>query len=391
MVELQLFITTFNCGKKIPIQSDFTKSLKQVLPSDLSDLYIFGFQELCSILDATDKNKINRHFLRITNNLITCLQDRYGVEAFEIVSIAHFGAVGLVIISPFMSNVDTIFKSNGHPVGYYYTNLKGGIGIRVSYKKTEITFICVHLNAGEQIQHMLRRNLDLTNILKCLSFDDGWCVFKPNCHCFIMGDLNYRTTGAFNCYGKSRTAGEQELSASRNENPLIRHDELSILQEHGVIFEDLKEAPVRFNPSYKFIVGTNSYHNKRKPSYCDRILFLSYNEDDQSDNYDVVEYNTISECLVSDHIPVYMIVRMPATPPQSVINSKGYLIDRSTQLVEYGRNFKNSRHNRFALKVSSLMTYLLGLLLYFGTTAPGRAIVVTVLIVIYSLWTMGFL
>lgn len=393
MTEAHLFITTFNCGKKTPTGAEFTKHLNEKLPEDVSNLYVFGFQEITSILDATDANIVNKKLIWIADNLITCLKNKYEMQSFAVVSIAHFGAVGLIIISPFISKITKIHKSLGYPVGTFYTNLKGGVGVRVFYESTEFTFVCMHLNAGEKVQHMLRRNQDLYNILSKLAFDDGWCVLKPGAHCFIFGDLNYRATGGFGLIpGRQETEQrEQDESEGRGQETdsdivhRLENDELTLLRKGGLILEDFEEPEIHFKPSYKYIVGARNYNKKRIPSFCDRILFLGYPDASKTPRYKVLEYDTISECLISDHLPVYMIVNLNLTPPERNINDAGYLIDRTTQLNEFGKSYKIIGYSRYILRVSFFTTFLLGTLLYLTVTNKGRMVSLGFVILVYTL------
>ena len=388
MSEAQLFISTFNCGKKTPTNAEFTKHLNEKLPEEASDLYVFGFQEVTSILDATDENIVNKKLIWIADNLITCLENRYEMQSFAVVSIAHFGAVGLIIVSPFISKIRKIYNSRGYPVGTFCTNLKGGVGVRLTYESAEFTFVCMHLNAGEKVQHMLRRNQDLYNVFSKLTFDDGWCVLKPNAHCFIFGDLNYRATGAFGLVPKGLDLDETEnREGTENCDPafILKKDELSLLQKGGLILQDFEEPEICFKPSYKFYIGTKNYRSNRLPSYCDRILYLGYPESSKTPKYKPVEYDTISECLFSDHLPVYMIANVGLTAPERIINDAGYLIDRTTQLNELSKSYKAVGYSRYILRVSYVTTSVLGTLLYLSTTNRGRMVSLTLAILVYTL------
>jgi hypothetical protein len=62
------------------------------------------------------------------------------------------------------------------------------------------------------------------------------------------------------------------------------------------------EAPITFDPTYKYNPGTNDYDSsekKRIPAWCDRILF-SKNAHGRIKNIDYRRYET----TVSDHRPI---------------------------------------------------------------------------------------
>lgn len=374
---IPLFVMSFNCGKKTPLCADFTDELHNELPDELCNVYVFGFQELSSILDSTYDLRINKKLIGLSNNIIDCLESKYGLDSFEVVSISHFGAIGMLVLSPFMSRINTIKNSIGYPIGYFYTNLKGATGIRFKFDSTEFTFVCMHLNAGEKAQHMFRRNEDLFNILSRLEFDDGWGILKPKTHCFLLGDLNYRTTGTFGIMKDI-----ENLSVFENDQ-LLKLDEFLILRNNGILLCDFEEPEIKFKPTYKYHIGTKNYDKGRKPSWCDRIIYLGYSEFSKLPKYDIIKYETFSNCLISDHLPIYMFLKVPLIPPETKINSMGFLIDRSTKLVDFSKNYKNHRWNLYIMLMSSIMSYLLGVFLYFSTTSRGKIVFLGLVILLY--------
>ena len=102
-------------------------------------------------------------------------------------------------------------------------------------------------------------------------------------HVFYAGDLNYRI-------GQSRDYVDQKLK-SMDIQDLIQYDELSIGLKEKKVFHGFKEAPITFQPTYKFDVekvgsplifgpapNSNQYDTSKKqrvPSWTDRILYKS--------------------------------------------------------------------------------------------------------------------
>ncbi|KAG0680545.1 hypothetical protein C6P40_004244 [Pichia californica] len=379
----QIFISTFNCGKKPPIGGEFPKHISEKLPNDISSLYVFGFQEISSILESTNDNEINKKLIWISNNLLNCLEKKFKMKSFELISINHFGSIGIIIISPFKSKISNIILSFGYPVGHFLTNLKGGIGVRIKFESVEFTFVCMHLNAGEKIENLIRRNNDIYNILSKLKFDDGWCVLKPESHIFLFGDLNYRLTGTFGMFKSIVISNEGNNIEEIFED--LKNDELLIMMKNGTILEDFEEAKINFKPSYKYIIGSGEYNKKRIPSYCDRILYLGYSEFSKLPKYEIIKYDSIPECQISDHIPVYLIINVHSSPPERNINDLGYLIDRTTELNEFSKNYKLVSTSNYILKLSYFTTYLMGLGLYLTITNKGRMISFGILCIVYIL------
>ena len=64
----------------------------------------------------------------------------------------------------------------------------------------------------------------------------------------------------------------------------------------------LKEAPIKFTPTYKHTKNTSSYEvTKKPPAWCDRILW------GDKDSIICQEYSSVHSLSSSDHKPVYGI------------------------------------------------------------------------------------
>ncbi|ODV83483.1 hypothetical protein CANARDRAFT_203100 [[Candida] arabinofermentans NRRL YB-2248] len=413
--KLSLFLFTFNCGKETPLNDQFLDELingplkSYNEDSKIPELLVFGFQELSSLLDGTNANCINIKMIKLSQLLSDTLTRKFNLP-FNTISINHFGSIGIILISPYPSRVKKVLKSVDPPLGHYLTNTKGATAIRIRYEvkhkvETEFTFVVAHLNANEGLKYLLRRNQDLLNLLQGSKFDDGWSILKPDTHCFIMGDLNYRASGGYHFNTKLNRISEQSEQEQEEEPRTFDfdNDELNILIKKGKLLWGFDEAKVKFKPTYKFKVGTNIYNSKRTSSWCDRILYLSYGEDLDSqfeelgtghrhmnpysnEEPNIIEYNSLPSLKISDHIPVYLKIEVPSKAPASVINSKGYLVDRFTHLSDnelYLKPVKIWDYYRF---VGSIVDELFGSVLFIVTTRMGRLIGVTTLVAMYLLY-----
>ncbi|GME77354.1 unnamed protein product [Ambrosiozyma monospora] len=241
---------------------------------------------------------------------------------------------------------------------------------------------------------MLRRNHDLLSIFRGMKFDDGYSVLKPTSHCFIMGDFNYRATGAYNIAGPLTVPSESDLE---NDDYEFYKDELSLLRKSNVAFWGFDEAKINFKPTYKFKVGTSKYNTKRKPSWCDRILYQSYQSQHLPPGEvegerellnlkaDVLEYNSIENLRISDHIPVYLKIRVPYRAPNAIINGKGYLVDPSTGLPDnelYMMPWRTFDHYR---RVGAVTDWIFGSGLFLAKTKPGRISVLVTAVLVFLL------
>jgi len=354
-MSIPLFLFTFNCAK-LP-QSDFSK-LHDSLPTEIPELLVFGFQELVEILDSTIPKKVNEALYDINESLHQVLKSKYHNVPVSTVNMYHLGAIGIIIMTPFQSRINKIDNSFTS-CGLFYSSLKGGIGARVSYKKSdddddnngddvEFTFINAHLSANEG--YVERRNRDSWRILKSLEFKDGWSALKPGTHCFFMGDLNYRVA----VYG----------------------DELKQQMIERKIFKGFQENEINFDPSYKFNLGNTTYNPKRAPSWCDRILYLKYpneNKDVKLIKYDKLSFQS------SDHQPVILSIKVPSTPPIQIINSNGYLI-------EGGEYLKSSYSGKIGNSLMILSDAMISIGFKSILTTSGRIILIILLFLI--LWLL---
>jgi hypothetical protein len=88
---------------------------------------------------------------------------------------------------------------------------------------------------------------------------------------------------------------------------LGKEDQLNKKKSISYELMEMIEGPLKFEPTYKYIVGTSEYDTKKKrvPSWCDRILFR------RSENIKVLDYNKV-DYTHSDHKPIYGIFKIKA-------------------------------------------------------------------------------
>lgn len=76
-----------------------------------------------------------------------------------------------------------------------------------------------------------------------------------------MGDLNFRLSEK----GPEapQTIVDLVKRAEKDDySELLSHDQLRSVMASGMAFSELKEAPPRFPPTYKFVLGSNEYDTK---------------------------------------------------------------------------------------------------------------------------------
>ncbi|KAK9011702.1 hypothetical protein V6N11_039785 [Hibiscus sabdariffa] len=158
---------------------------------------------------------------------------------------------------------------------------KGCIAVSISLHQTSLCFVCSHLASGEKEGDELRRNADVSEILKGLQFP---IICKTPNHrapekivehdrVIWLGDLNYRVALS---YETTRTLLEEN-----NWDTLLEKDQLNMEREAGRVFDGFKEGRILFAPTYKYSYNSDSYagengkskKKRRTPAWCDRILW----------------------------------------------------------------------------------------------------------------------
>ncbi|KAJ7518326.1 hypothetical protein O6H91_21G064300 [Diphasiastrum complanatum] len=163
----------------------------------------------------------------------------------------------------------------------YYGN-KGSVAVSMCLHETSFCFICTHLTSGEKEGDELRRNADVSEILRRTYFARSpkldWMEMPHSIlghdRIILFGDLNYRLI-------PSHPNTKAQL-AQKNWKMLLEIDQLKIEQGVGRVFEGWKEGPIQFPPTYKYKVNSEGYFGEnsrpggksRTPAWCDRILWL---------------------------------------------------------------------------------------------------------------------
>ncbi|KAK9134322.1 hypothetical protein Syun_013652 [Stephania yunnanensis] len=185
-----------------------------------------------------------------------------------------------------------------------YLGNKGCIAVSMSLHKTTFCFICSHLASGEKEGDELRRNSDVTEILKNTQFPrvckHPWHEMPENIvnhdRVIWLGDLNYRVSLS---YDEARV-----LLEVNNWDALLERDQLNIERRAGRVFKGWKEGQIFFAPTYKYSHNSDCYagetakskKKRRTPAWCDRILW-------HGNGIEQLFY-TRGESRFSDHRPV---------------------------------------------------------------------------------------
>lgn len=416
-MSIPLFLQTFNCAKSRINAADFSAQIQHALPESPAHLYVFGFQEVCSILDASFSVATSKHVLGLNRNVLHALKTKYNDSgdaplAFTTIGVHHIGAIAIIAVTPYALKFGPC-KFAAASCGNGHSLLKGAAGIRVSYTsadslRTELTFGVAHLSAYEGTYYYERRLQNIQTLMRALDFGDGYSFLKPDTHAFFMGDLNFRTiqdpkNSRLTLEELMETQDPVELSKSTSIQDLVaRYDELTHGRINGEVFSGFDEACITFRPTYKYHINTAIYSAKRCPLWCDRILYQSTYKKGTAPV--VLEYNCIASYLGSDHRPVYLQITVPLEAPESIIGPNGYLVvlpvashlAHNKQIKEFDPNSSVSGPTQVYMKFSAIDTLnqkilrkladsAIGNGLWLGTTANGR---ITILVLTLLAWVV---
>jgi len=181
---------------------------------------------------------------------------------------------------------------------------KGAVSVSMSLHQTSFCFVCTHLTSGHKEGDELRRNNDISDILRRTTFPrlvklSGMQLpetIMAHDRIVWLGDLNFRID----------LPDDQTwiLVNQCDWKSLLPKDQLKVERDAGRIFQGWHEHAIHFQPTYKFFEESDQYFGehtfkgdkRRTPAWCDRIL--SYGKGLRQLSYSMVE------ARLSDHRPV---------------------------------------------------------------------------------------
>ncbi|XP_072980107.1 type I inositol polyphosphate 5-phosphatase 5 isoform X1 [Typha angustifolia] len=201
---------------------------------------------------------------------------------------------------------------------------KGCIAISMSLHRTNFCFVCSHLASGEKEGDELKRNSDVSEILKNTQFPrvckiPGYRIpekILDHDRVIWLGDLNYRVALSYN---ETRT-----LLEDNDWDALLEKDQLKIEKNAGRVFNGWKEGKIYFAPTYKYSHNSDAYagetvkskKKRRTPAWCDRILWYG-------NGIEQLQYIR-GESRFSDHRPVCAVFMIQVDLSNGSRGRKGY-------------------------------------------------------------------
>ncbi|KAI7748039.1 hypothetical protein M8C21_028543 [Ambrosia artemisiifolia] len=246
---------------------------------------------------------------------------------------------------------------------------KGGVGLRLRVYDRIMCFVNCHLAA--HLEAVNRRNADFNHIYRNITFgrsinnasvgvsstaqmlrpatpvainlDEGKPDLAEADMVIFCGDFNYRLFGI--TYDEAR-----DFVSQRSFDWLRQKDQLRAEMKAGRVFQGMREALIRFPPTYKFergkpgLGGYDSGEKKRIPAWCDRILYRDNRSSPSSECglacpvvASVWQYDACMDVTESDHKPVRCKFKVQIAH-----------VDRSARRQEFGKIFMSNE------KISSI-------------------------------------
>lgn len=317
-ISLRIYLLTWNVNGKAP--PDDMSDLLQLGQLPLPDIYAIGLQEV-SGYDWESAFTLVLH----RNNFVRVKSRRLqGIHTFLFVHRLWL---------PYISNIESELTRNGF--GGYWGN-KGASTVRLDFKGVNIAVVNCHLAAHRD--EVMARIEDVDAIIEGQKFKD---IDSDNIldhdYVFWMGDMNFRLDSV----SRQRVF---ELIERRDYQSLLQHDQLNMVREEKLIFDDFQEGPIDFPPTYKFDNGTDRYdtsEKKRVPAYTDRVLYLYHNTDygPLKLNADVMHYSSHPMYKSSDHRPVSALIAF-SVPARSIHGPITFHLHDHRKYKEVGQKFR---------------------------------------------------
>ncbi|CAL5199676.1 unnamed protein product [Lathyrus oleraceus] len=253
---------------------------------------------------------------------------------------------------------------------------KGGVGLRIRVYDRIMCFVNCHLAA--HLEAVNRRNADFDHIYRNMVFSRSSTLLntaaagvstsahmlrgtnamgvsseeaKPELSdadmVVFFGDFNYRLFGI--SYDEAR-----DFVSQRCFDWLREKDQLRAEMKAGKVFQGMREAIIKFPPTYKFerhlpgLGGYDSGEKKRIPAWCDRIIYRDTRPASVSEcnlNCPVVssilQYDACMDVTDSDHKPV-----------RCKFNVRISHADRSIRRKEFGEIMTSNEKIRSMLEES---------------------------------------
>ena len=285
---------------------------KDIIKSDVKDIlpdfYILGFEEIVdltskNILLSSNQDKKNK----IKTKLSNVLKGMKGTENDSYQIVTEIDLIGIYLIIFAKTSIIKYIKNFDSQI--IKTGFMGSIGnkgaclLRFNINDSKIAIACCHLSAGQEMYEA--RRSEITDVLNTSFKKYPSINFKDYDYYFFFGDLNSRINLDYSNNLIEDIFNNHPKTLNGDFNKFLIYDQIKQYQKESSLILQMDEAPIKFSPTYKYVIGSNEYdkNKKRIPSWTDRILFKKFSETSP------LAYN---KCLLSlsDHQPIYGVYRI---------------------------------------------------------------------------------
>ncbi|XP_034099377.1 type II inositol 1,4,5-trisphosphate 5-phosphatase [Drosophila albomicans] len=267
-------------------------------------IYAIGLQEFETItkIMMLNSNQLQMYTSQWIRKMMENLHTENGIEYEELMSVRLSGIILAIIVRKQLR--PHILRCCIHKVPRGFLNAvgnKGGVGVSLQLNEANLCFINSHLPA--HMENITARNEDYGIIENDMRFEEEGRPFRTisdHDHIFWLGDLNYRIQEP---PGYQRPGPMSDASTFEQ---LLQYDQLRNEMRHDRCFRGYMEGDIKFAPTYKYDVDTDTYdtsEKQRAPAYCDRVLW-------KGKRIEQLDYNSVMEIRQSDHKPVYAIFQV---------------------------------------------------------------------------------
>uniref|UniRef100_A0A336MAV0 CSON012893 protein n=1 Tax=Culicoides sonorensis TaxID=179676 RepID=A0A336MAV0_CULSO len=298
---IDVYVVTWNVGTKNPdnLQLHSLLGLESNPENDKyqPDFYVIGLQEV----SAQPQNKFINLFkvdpwLKVFKNILK-------KRDYIVVKSEHLQGLLLIVFAKrkhilHLREVETEYTRTG--LAGLWGN-KGAVSVRFNAYGSTVCVVNAHLAAHDN--KLDERIEDFNSIIKDMKFNVHVSkdIFSHD-YVFWFGDLNFRIREDFlpNPEDIKTRIIKDDLSE------LILNDQLVQVRNDGRAFHQLDEKLPEFPPTFKFEEGTNQYDLKRRPAWCDRILYKVTHHNTTNIKLDAKQtsYRSHPNYTISDHKPV---------------------------------------------------------------------------------------
>ncbi|XP_059614755.1 inositol polyphosphate 5-phosphatase K isoform X1 [Phlebotomus argentipes] len=298
---INVHIVTWNVSTRYPegvaLHSLLGLNSNPEYDKDLPDFYVIGLQEV----NAQVQNQVIGLFRE--DHWTLKFKEMLRERNFVVVKTEQMQGLLLMVFTRkkhllHLRDIEAEYTRTG--LGGIWGN-KGAVSIRMNIYGCSTVFLNSHLAAHD---HMLDERVeDYQKIVQEHKYHvkARESIFNHD-YVFWFGDLNFRLTG------EATTTPEDIREEVKKDNlgELIQKDQLQLVMSQERAFNELTERLPAFPPTFKFEPGTQEYDMKRRPAWCDRILYRV--SDRKYNNVKLFakqnSYKSHPAFSISDHKPV---------------------------------------------------------------------------------------